>query len=317
MPEVITFGEPLILLAPELPGPLRHVDRFRKSVVGAELNFAIGVSRLGLSSGWFGRVGQDEFGAQVVACLRSEGVDTSRVRFDAEAPTAVMFKEHRGVGEPRVIYYRKHSAASRTGPEDLDELYLRGARLLHVTGITPALSDSCLRAVHEAVGLARRAGVTVSFDPNIRLKLMGRDRVQELLLPLVEAADLLLLGLDEGEVLFGVSGPDEVVAAARARGSRVVAVKLGDEGAIASDGTVTVRRRALAVPKVVDTVGAGDGFDAGFVAGYLRGSPLETCLHMGTVVGGCAVTVMGDYEGYPTWLEAEQLMGTAPPPPPR
>jgi len=312
MPEVLTFGEPLILLAPEAEGPLRHVERFHKSVVGAELNFAIGLSRLGVAAGWFGRVGDDEFGAQVIAVLRAEGVETSRVLLDPAAPTAVMFKEYRGFGDPRVIYYRRLSAASRLAPADLDAAYIGQARHLHLTGITAALSDSCREAVHAAVRAAKAAGLTVSFDPNIRRKLMPPETLHDLLLPLVDAADLLLLGQDEGELLFGVQGPEAVLAAAHARGPRTVAVKLGAAGALASDGDQTVREPAFPVARVVDTVGAGDGFDAGFLAGLRRGLDLRTAVRLGAVVGAAAVTVRGDYEGYPTWNEARSLLGLGP-----
>lgn len=311
MPEVVTFGEPLILLAPETLGPLRHVDRFTKSVVGAELNFSIGVSRLGLSSGWFGRVGDEEFGLQVVESLRAEGVDTSRVRFAPDAPTAVMFKEHRGFGEPRVYYYRNFSAAAQMGPADIDEGYIAGARCLHVTGITAALSDNCREAIHRSLKVAKEAGVLISVDPNVRRKLMPPDRIHDLLLPLVDAADILLMGLDEGELLFGVQGVENVIAAALARGPRTVAVKLGGSGAVASDGTQTVQTPAFKV-QVVDTVGAGDGFDAGFVYGHLKGWRLTESLRLGAVCGACAVTVSGDYEGYPRLQEAEQLLGMSP-----
>lgn len=312
MPDVISFGEPLVLFAPEEPGPLRHADRFRKSVVGAELNFCIAVQRLGLSAGWFGRIGDDEFGAQVRACLQAEGVDTSRVIVDAEAPTAVMFKEDRGLGDPRVFYYRKGSAASRLGPADVDLDYIANARCLHVTGITAALSDTCRAAVQRAVAAARAAGVLVSVDPNIRRKLMPDHRLHDLLLPLVESADVLSLGLEEGHLLFGVDDPEAVLAAARARGARTVAVKMGTRGNLATDGNATVQVAAFPVSRVVDTVGAGDGFAAGLVTGLLRGLSLEEAVRLGAVVGACAVTVRGDYEAYPSWSEACSLLGWGP-----
>jgi 2-dehydro-3-deoxygluconokinase len=312
VPDVITFGEALILFAPEGTGPLRHVDRFIKSVVGAEVNFAIGVSRLGLSSGWFGRTGDDEFGAQVLACLRADGVDTSRALVDGAGPTAVMFKEYRGFGDPKVIYYRKNSAASRLSPSDLDRQYLTGSRCLHITGITAALSDSCREAVHAVVSMAKAAGVPVSFDPNVRRKLMPLEGIHDLLLPLVNAADILLIGLDEGELLFGVKGGEAVLAEALTRGPRTVVVKMGASGALAGEGTEQVREPAFPVDAVVDTVGAGDGFGAGFIAGRLKGLDLRTSVRLGAIVGAAAVTVRGDYEGYPTWAEASGLLGLAP-----
>lgn len=312
MPEVVTFGEPLILFAPEEAGLLRDVNRFRKYVVGAELNLAVGVSRLGRSAGWFGRVGADGFGEEVGAVLRAEGVDSSRVVSDPQAPTAVMFKEYRGFGDPRVLYYRKHSAASCLSPADVDREYIAGARYLHATGITAALSDSCWEAVTHAMQVARTAGVSVSFDPNIRRKLMTAEMVHEKLLPLVAQTDILLLGLDEGELLFGVRGTDAVLEAATARGVRTVVVKLGDQGCVARQDTTRVTVPAYPVAQVVDTVGAGDGFDAGFLSGLLWGLDLQQALQLGALVGAAALTVRGDYEGYPLWAEARALLGLAP-----
>lgn len=307
MVSVVAFGEAMVLFSPQENGPLRHVESFRRYVAGAEVNVAIGLARLGESVGWISRVGDDEFGTAILAALRAEGVDVSQARVDPEAPTAVYFKEFRGLGETRVYYYRKGSAASRMGPGDLSPGFLDGARYLYVTGITPALSESCLALSHAAVQQARAARVQICFDPNIRLKLLG-GRVQEVLLPLLRASDIALLGLEEARMLLGAGSAEELARAARAHGPATVVLKLGADGALSLEGDEVVRVPGFPV-KVVDTVGAGDGFSAGFLAGRLKGWSLAESTRLGNLVGACACTVLGDYAAYPTLQEARSLLG--------
>lgn len=325
MPSVVTFGEAMVLFSPQENGPLRHVESFRKYVAGAEANTAIGLVRLGESVGWVSRVGDDEFGATILSALRAEGVDVSRVIVDPTAPTAVFFKERRGLGETRVYYYRQGSAASRMAPADLDPAYVVGARILYLTGITPALSESCRQLAHAAVTMAKQAGVPVAFDPNIRRKLLG-DRVQAVLLPLLRASDIALLGLEEARLLLdeavpGAPGrpmpagtPDEAETLARAvreLGPQTVLLKLGEAGALALTDAGVLRVPAFRV-QVVDAVGAGDGFSAGFLAGWLKGWDLEQSVRLGNLVGTCACTTAGDYAGYPTLREACSYLGLSP-----
>lgn len=171
MPEVVTLGETMVMMNPVTSGPLQYINQFTKQIGGAESNFAIGVVRLGHTAGWISKLGKDELGKYVLSFIRGEGVDTSRVKFTADAPTGLFFKERRKFGESKVYYYRKGSAASLMGPEDLDPEYISSAKYLHITGITPALSESCHLAVKEAIKIAKNHGVKVCFDPNIRLKL--------------------------------------------------------------------------------------------------------------------------------------------------
>src|SRR5919199_1740089 len=167
-PEVIGLGETMVLLRAEQSGPLREVSTFRRHVAGAESNVAVGVCRLGLSAGFISRVGDDEFGAAVRFRLRGEGVDVSRLIVDPDAPTGLVFRERREFGPVDVVYYRRGSAASRLRPQDLDPDYIRGARYLVLSGITPALSRSCRETAFAAAQIAREAGVGVVVDPNVR-----------------------------------------------------------------------------------------------------------------------------------------------------
>lgn len=308
MPEVVTLGETMVCLNPLSQGPLRYVPLFQKSVAGAESNFAIGVARLGHSAGWISRVGDDEFGRCVVSFVRGEGVDTSRVKLDPTAPTGIYFKELVGAEDPKVYYYRQGSAASRLSPADLDEGYLASARYLHLTGITPALSESCLATVQAAQVMARGHGVSVVLDPNLRLKLWTIEEAREVIAGLLAGTDIFLPGLEEGQRLFGVGEAEEVADAALAGGARMVVVKLGVAGAYLATPETRVHVPGFPVSRVVDTIGAGDAFAAGFVAGLLKGLPAPEAVRVGNAAGARAVAVLGDVEGLPTWEELQAFL---------
>src|SRR5690606_7960606 len=151
--------------------------------------------------GWFGKLGNDPLGVMIMKSIRGEGVDTSRVKLSDEGQTGLMLREHVS-GRTSVYYYRKLSAMSTMRPDELDEAYIAGAKLLHITGITPALSESCLATVLEAVRIAKDNGVQVCFDPNLRLKLWSVEQAKKTLLPIAEQADFFLPGLDELKLLY-------------------------------------------------------------------------------------------------------------------
>jgi 2-dehydro-3-deoxygluconokinase len=308
MPEVITLGETMVMFSPEQSGPLRYVPRFQKRIAGSESNVAIGLVRLGHDSGWISRVGADEFGEFLIREIRGEGVDVSEARFDPEAPTGIMFKEVREGRETRVTYYRQGSAASRLSPTDLNPEYFRGARVLHLTGITPALSASCLDAVEAAVALARNHGLTVSFDPNLRWKLWSRDRAKAVLTRLLTVVDIVLSGMDEAEFLLGPAGPEALLDGFLQHGATMVALKLGAKGAWVASARERHWIEAFEVERVIDPIGAGDAFAAGFLAGMLEGKPLAECGRLANAMGALAVTTAGDFEGLPVRRELEDFM---------
>src|SRR3954447_18054773 len=201
MADVVTFGETMALFAPRETGPLRYVADFRLKLGGTESNFAIALARLGIDVGWLSLAGDDELGRFIAHNIRGEGVDVSRIVTDPEAPTGLYVKEISAVGDTTVYYYRRGSAASRMTPDDLDVDYLTGARWLHVTGITPALSESCHQAIHRAIDIASEAGLQISFDPNMRLKLWSVERAREVMWPILRRCTILLGGMEELSLL--------------------------------------------------------------------------------------------------------------------
>lgn len=307
--DVVTFGEVMGLMVAHPGDPLRHAHDFRRGIAGAEATVAIGLARLGYRTGWFGRLGDDPFGHAALEVLRASGVDISRVEFDADAPTGLLVRDAHAVRRISVQYYRAGSAASLMRPADLDPTYIAGARLLHVTGITPALSQSCLDTVRAAIEMAHEHGVVVSFDPNLRLRLWSAERAAAVLGELVVGTDIVLTSDEEAFVMTGQDDRESAAKWLLDNGSKVVVVKAGAAGAWATDGA-----GQWAVPAfpatVVDPVGAGDAFDAGFLSGWLDGVSVPGCLARGAAAGSLAVQSLGDIDGLPYPAELSAVLAS-------
>lgn len=306
--DLLTFGEAMVLFNPDSSGPLRFVNGFSKSIGGAEANVAIALSRLGHESAWFSMVGKDEFGRCVVNTIRGEGVDASRVRVTGDANTGILFKERFASENPNVYYYRKGSAATKLTVEDIDVEYIKNARIIHITGITPALSEDIRAVVFEVLKIAKENGITVSFDPNIRLKLWPLEDAKPVLLEIAKMSDIILPGISEGEMLLGLSGEKEIADKFLEMGCKIVAVKLGEDGCYVADKEGGSYVEGYKV-NPIDTIGAGDGFAAGFLSGILKGMNITECGQMGNGVGAMATFVQGDMEGYPYLEQLSAFMG--------
>jgi 2-dehydro-3-deoxygluconokinase len=306
-PLVVTLGETMVAMVAREAGPLRYASSFERRIAGAESNVAVGLVRLGVRSGWIGGLGDDEFGRYVFSTLRGEGVDVSHVCWETGYPTGVMFKERRAAGKSRVLYYRKGSAASHLTPEKLPDSYLRQADHLHLTGITPALSDSCAAAALTAVSTVRASGGTVSFDVNLRDQLRLDDPLQALL-PFMRAAEILFLGFDEARRLFGIGMLAGIERALDGLGVPTVILKLGAEGAKlrSHEREGWIEAPAFRV-SAVDEVGAGDAFAAAYLASTLLGRPPEEALGFANAAGALATTVPGDIEGLGGWDDLDEL----------
>jgi len=216
--EVVTVGETMVLFWPDAGAPLERADLFHRTIGGAESNLSIALARLGHRVLWVSRVGDDPFGRYLRATLEREGVQVDAPP-DPRAPTGLFFKERVASGPRQVLYYRRGSAASQLRPEQVDALDFDGVRVLHLTGITPALSASCAAAVVTAIRAARAAGTIVSFDPNVRLQLWESEQgCRRELLALIALADLVLLGDEDAAVLFPGLDEAAVLEAVRALG---------------------------------------------------------------------------------------------------
>jgi dehydrogluconokinase len=309
--DVATFGEAMLLLVAQQPGPLEQVQSFSKRTAGAETNVAIGLSRLGLRVGWASRLGDDSMGRYLLAEMRREGMDCSHVICDPAQRTGFQFKGRVTDGsDPPVEYHRKGSAASTMGVDDIDAGWLLSARHLHATGVFAAVSDSTREAACRQVELMRQAGRSISFDTNLRPSLwQSPELMRHWVNHLAVQADWVLPGIDEGRLLTGESTPEGIARFYLERGAQLVIVKLGPDGAYfeGRHGGTAVQGRVPAFPvaQVIDTVGAGDGFAVGVISALLEGRSVPDAATRGAWIGARAVQVPGDTEGLPTRAELD------------
>ena len=300
--DVVTFGEAMLMLVADEPGLIEQAEYFTKRTAGAETNVAIGLARLGLQVGWVSRLGTDTIGRYLLAAMQREGIDCSHVVCDPQQRSGFQFKGRVLDGsDPPIEYHRKGSAASHTAPADIDADWLTSAHHLHATGVFPALSDSCFETAQRSLALMRAAGRTISFDPNLRPTLWPTpERMREAINGLAAQSDWVLPGIEEGRFLTGADTPEGVARFYRERGARLVVVKLGPEGAYFDGDTGSGRVAGFPVAKVVDTVGAGDGFAVGVISALLEGRPPADAVRRGAWIGARAVQVLGDTEGLPS-----------------
>jgi sugar/nucleoside kinase (ribokinase family) len=303
--DVATFGEMMQMFVADTPGPLEQAMSFTKRTAGAETNVAIGLARLGLRVGWASRLGTDSMGRYLLAEMKREGVDCSKVVCDPAQRTGFQFKGRVSDGsDPPVEYHRKGSAASQMGPDDVDAAWLRTARHLHATGVFPAISATARAAAQKTLDVMRACGATISFDPNLRPTLWASpEEMRREINVLACQADWVLPGLEEGRFLTGEETPEGIARFYRERGVKLVAVKLGPEGAYYDGAQGSGRIAGFPVPRVVDTVGAGDGFAVGVISALLDGRSVRDAVRRGAWIGARAVQVLGDTEGLPTRAE--------------
>ncbi|MFG6115699.1 sugar kinase [Halobacillus sp. MO56] len=310
MKDVITIGDAMITFDPSQKGPMRYADSFKRKVGGAEMNFAIGCARLGLSTGWISRLGNDEFGKYIHNFVRGEGVDISSVRLVDGYPTSLNFKEIKGDGSGRTFYYRNNSPTNTLTKETIDEEVVKNTRLIHITGVFAAIDqEKNIDLIEYLLKLGKDNGALVSMDPNIRLKLWSRQEATAALTRFLPYVDILLTGEEEAEILFGTSKAEEVITRCKDHDITALAIKRGEKGAFGYLKGEALESSSIPPVKVVDTVGAGDGFDAGFVYGYLQDWPLKKILRFANTIGSMVVSVVGDNEGLPYLEEVLVQLG--------
>ena len=312
MPGVITAGETMVLGVPARPGRLRHAPSLELKIGGAESKLAIALARLGVPAGWVSFLGEDEPGQLVLDRVRGEGVDTSLVRRLRDHPTGLYLREHVGQAA-RVYYYRRGSAASAMAPGAFDPGYLESAEFLHLTGITPSLSAGCRDFVIWAAGEARERATRVSFDVNYRSKLWSPEEARAFTEELLPRVDLLFAGDEEARALWG-SDDEELLRELAGMGPQELVLKKGKEGSVVVLGDEVLEQPAFSVLEV-DPVGAGDAFDAGYLAGHLWGMDPKRRLRVANAMGALSVATLGDYEGLPdkeelwAFLEGRRALG--------
>jgi 2-dehydro-3-deoxygluconokinase len=297
--DAVSLGETMLYFLGEEYGLLRYNQKFEKFVGGTESNTLISLAKLGFKTGWVSRLGEDEFGINIRNFVRGHGVDVSRVALDPAAPTGVFFVEKNANDENRSFYYRAGSAATRMNFAELDLDYITGFRMLHLTGITAVLSDACRDLVARLVPAAKNAGMIVSFDPNLRLRLAGIERFRDLILPLLPLADIFLPTQKELELLMDANDLDSAIDKALRLGSRRLVIKRGASGALSVRGGSRVGQPAYPLKKVVSSMAAGDAFNAGYAAAVLMNWEEDQALRLANCLGAMAASAWGPNEGIP------------------
>ena len=303
MPKILTIGETMAVMVPSETGPYQYINHFRLCFAGAESNTAIGLSKLGHQTEWLSCVGDDEFGRFLLSRIRAEGVSVSHVRLDAHAPTGLMAKRFNPSSETEIFYYRSGSAASQMNETLISEKSFEDVGIVHMTGITPVLSQSCLRLTRRVFELARSLNVRISFDPNIRMKLWKQEDYRDLIKEFISQSNIVFMGLDEGQLLYGERTPQTLRDIIFTSGcTDYLALKNGSAGAY----VYSINEDCYIPPHpciCIDPVGAGDAFNAGFLSGILDGRPLKDCGQRGGITGALCTQVQGDIEGLPTKKE--------------
>lgn len=320
--DLMTFGEPMILFLAGDELPLSDAARFDVSVAGAESNLAIGLARLGHQPAYFTRVGDDAFGARIQRILRGEGIAVDNWVIDQTRPTGVLIRDSPAGRPISVDYRRSGSAAAALTVQELPIDLLRAAPVCHVTGITAALSESNFAATRQAMITAAEAGATVSFDPNVRLRLADPPRWQAIIDELARHADIVFAGREEAEMISPEIPPQNWFAG---RGATTIVVKDGAAGATeyrAVGGTgpqqefLTVHEEVRRVP-LVDPVGAGDAFNAGWLSAWLDGvagpgtDEATVRLARGAAMASAVVSARGDAVGIPDRVALDQILDGA------
>src|SRR2546422_2550600 len=321
MHALVTLGEVLLRLAIPSPTRFETARQLDLQVGGAEANVAAACARLGLSTAWISALPANPWGERIRRELAGHGVDCAYVRMTEDARVGVYFLEYGVPPRPvRVLYDRRDSAFARLTPAQVDWEPVRRARLVHLTGITPALGESARALVERAL----REASTVSFDVNYRATLWSPEQAREFVEPVLRRVRYLFIGQAEARTLFDLSGaPEQTLdALARLAPQATISLQQGDEGSTVLEGGRVYRPRVRPTVQVVDPIGAGDAYAAGFLWAVLRGRDLQDAVDAGTAVGALKCSTWGDIAlGNETHL-ADVLAGGPPlprgpsPPPP-
>ena len=290
------------LLIAQTEGSLDNVKGYDLAVAGAEFNVAVGAARLEHKVTYMTKLGDDPFGRLIVNVLKENNIGNEFVTFTKERPTGFMLKGRTSVGDPDIFYFRKNSAASTLSAADVEKIDLSQYTNIHLTGILPALSESTKEATFALMQKAKAQGLFISFDPNLRPQLWrSQEDMIETINRLASYADLVLPGENEGNILVGTKDAHTINEFYLKNGSSVCVTKCGSKGAyVSTDKGENYMVDGYTVKKVVDTVGAGDGFATGVITGLMEGLPLDKAVKRGTAIGAIQVMSRGDNEGLPT-----------------
>lgn len=307
---LILVGEPMGLLIAQQEGGLDSVKSYDLAVAGAEFNVAIGTARLEHKVTYMTKLGDDPFGKRIINVLNENKIGNEFVTFSEERSTGFMLKGRTSIGDPDIFYFRKNSAASTLSEDDAEKINMSEYTHMHITGILPALSENAKKATFALLKKAKKAGLYISFDPNLRPQLWKtQEEMIKVINEIASYADLVLPGENEGKILVGTTDPEKINEFYLNNGATICVTKCGSKGAfVSTKNNEHYMVEGYKVEKVVDTVGAGDGFATGVITGLMENLSLEDAVKRGTAIGAIQVMSRGDNEGLPTREELENFM---------
>lgn len=305
MPDIVSFGEPMVEFNAESVGGPRTGSLYSIGFGGDSSNFAVAVARLGGASGYLSRVGADSFGGLLQQLWHEEGVDASQIVIDEQHPTGLYFIMRYGATS-EFVYRRTGSAASFLSPADLPEGWIEQAKILHVTGITQAISATASETVFAAIERARAANTLVTYDPNIRPALWPLHTARAVARYTIGLCDVVLPNLDEGRLLTGYEDPRAITQELLELGAPLVVLKMGGSGAIVASADEYTAVPALPV-RAKDPTGAGDTFDAAFAVSMLEGRPPAEGAMFAAAAASQVVQNLGAVNPIPPRHRADEL----------
>ena len=304
--DILSLGEPMLEFSQT--GSTDGKGTYLPGYGGDTANFAVAAARQGASVGYITRLGDDAFGDEFIKLWTAEGIDTSYVTRDPSAFTGIYFITHDENGH-KFSYYRKGSAASLMTPADIPREVIANAKVLHVSGISQAISTSAADAVFEAMDIARSNGTKISYDTNLRLKLWPLARARAVIMESISQADFCLPSFEDVTSLTGLDDPDAIVDLLLSQGAGTVALKLGSQGVLVANPQERHRLEGLRV-QTVDATGAGDTFDGTFIVKILQGVPLVDAARYANVAAALSTEGYGSIAPIPRREDVEAKLGS-------
>ncbi len=309
MKKTLLIGEPIGLFIARETGPLDKVKTWETSTAGAELNVAVGLRRLEQGVGYYTKLGKDPLAKVLVSRMEEDGIDTSLITYHDTEFTAFQLKQKVEEGDPECFNFRNHSAARTLSKDDLKDADWNDYDWLHCTGIFSGLTETTREAMVYAVSKAREFGMTVSFDPNLRPYLWpSTEAMADYMNKMASKADIFLPGIKECRICIGEDDPEKAAQKYLDMGCKCVIIKLGAEGAYYATKEESGYVEGFKVEKIIDTVGAGDGFAAGVISALKEGLSLREAVRRGNAIGAIQLTSKGDNDGLPTREELTAFM---------
>lgn len=308
----MTIGEAMGLFIADEVGNLEDVTKYTRSIAGAELNVSVGLARLNHDVSYATKVGNDPIGKSIIHFIKKEKIDAELVYECNQYLTGFLMKEKTENGDPYVASYRKGSAASKLRLEDFAEVNFSKYGYIHLTGIFLGVSPDTKKVSHYFADEAKKHGAVVTFDPNLRPNLWASEaEMVTNINELAAKADVVLPGISEGKILTGFDQPEDIADYYLDRHAKIVVIKLGEKGAyIKGENLAGKYVPSFKVEKIIDTVGAGDGFAVGVISGLVEGLPVEEAVLRGNAIGAIQLLSPSDNEGLPTREELDRFIQT-------